>query len=354
LTLLALPLLRPLLHRLLDVSGHDDLMVLCGLLLALVAGGIGFESVGLSSELGALVAGALLAGHGRASELSHALWSLKEVFLVGFFLNIGMSGLPDPQSLGLAALLLLLLPLKAVLFFFLLLRFKLRARSSFLTGLSLASYSEFGLIMAAVVLPEWLVPLAVAVALSFVVAAPLNRIAHGLYERLETRLVPFELDQRHPDEQPVSLGLAQILIMGMGRTGSAAYDFLGARQQRLVGLDSDPGRVQEQIKAGRRVLYADAEDPSFWHGVNLEHVKAVILCMNDPEAKSIATRQLRAHGFGGLIVANSLYEDEARLITAAGADHAYLAFSEAGVGLAEHVWEALYDNPAGAPRPAPG
>lgn len=344
LVILALPLLRPLLHRLLDVSGHDELLVLLGLLLALVFGGFGFERLGLSAELGALLLGALLAGHSRSSELAHALWSLKEIFLVGFFLQIGMSGLPDMEALGLAVVLTLLLPLKAALFFLILLRFKLRARSSFLTGLSLASYSEFGLIVAEVVLPDWLVPLAVTVALSFVFAAPLNRIAHGLYERLEARLTRFELDQHHPDEQPVSLGLAQLLVMGMGRTGTAAYDFLSHRHERLVGLDSDPGRVQRHLHEGRRVLYADAEDPGFWHGVKLDHIRAVVLCMNDTESKIIAARQLRRRDFRGVIVASSHYEDDARSIEAAGADHTYLVKSEAGVGLAEHVWEALYGD----------
>ena len=155
-----LPLLRPLLYRLLDASGHDELLVLLGLLLALVVGGLGFEAVGLSSELGALVFGAMLANHPRSQELAKSLWSVKEIFLVGFFLQIGIDGLPDQQALIFAAVAALLLPLKGILFYFLLLAFRLRARSSFLTSLSLTNYSEFGLIVASVALPEWLVPLA--------------------------------------------------------------------------------------------------------------------------------------------------------------------------------------------------
>ena len=93
-----LPLLRPVLFRLLDHSGHEELMVLLGLMLALVAGGLGFEYVGLSSELGALAFGAMLAKHKRASELSNSLWAIKEVFLVGFFLKIGIGGLPDADA----------------------------------------------------------------------------------------------------------------------------------------------------------------------------------------------------------------------------------------------------------------
>jgi predicted Kef-type K+ transport protein len=55
-------------------------------------------------------------------ELSRALWSLKEVLLVGFFLQIGLMGWPSLATLGGALLLALLLPLKAALFFFILIR----------------------------------------------------------------------------------------------------------------------------------------------------------------------------------------------------------------------------------------
>jgi predicted Kef-type K+ transport protein len=179
-----LPLLRPLLFRLLDASGHEELMLLLGLLLALAAGGFGFEQLGLSSELGALAFGALLAKHKRATELSNSLWGIKEIFLVGFFLQIGIGGLPNAEALKFALVMTLLLPLKGVLFFFLFLLFRLRARSAFLTSVSLTNYSEFGLIMASVVLPQWMIPLAITVALSFVISAPLNRVVHPLYELL--------------------------------------------------------------------------------------------------------------------------------------------------------------------------
>lgn len=39
----AIPLLRPVLHRLLDFTGHDELLVLMGMLLALVVGGDGLR-----------------------------------------------------------------------------------------------------------------------------------------------------------------------------------------------------------------------------------------------------------------------------------------------------------------------
>lgn len=340
LLVLLLPLLRPVLHWLLDISGHDELLVLMGMLLAVVLGGMGFETVGLSPELGALIMGVLLASHPRAQELSDSLWSLKEVFLVGFFLEIGMSGLPDSRALIFALVFGLVLPLKGILFFLLLILFRLRARNSFLAGLTLSAYSEFGLIVAAAVLPEWLVPLAITVSVSFVIAAPLNRLAHPLYERLEDFLARFEQEQVHPDEQAADLGDARVLVIGMGRTGTAAYDFLRDRCP-VIGLDADPYKVQEQVSAGRNVAYTDAEDANFWHGVDVSGIEAVVLAMDDIESKLISARSLRALGFEGPIVSHALYEDHVDRIVAAGANKTYLTMYEAGVGLAEHTWEAL-------------
>ena len=332
-----LPLLRPVLFRLLDASGHDELLVLLGLLLALVVGGLGFEAVGLSSELGALVFGAMLANHPRSQELAKSLWSVKEVFLVGFFLQIGIGGLPDQEALVFAIVAALVLPLKGILFFFLLLLFRLRSRSSFLSSLSLTNYSEFGLIVASVALPEWLIPLAITVSLSFVISAPVNRFAHSLFERFSRPLSAFEGRKRHPDEQPISLGDTRVLVMGMGRTGTAAYDWLNESEKNLMGLDSDPTKTEKHQKEGRNVVFADAEDTTFWEGLHMPSVEAVILAMNDIEGKLIAARMLRKLGFKGYIVAHTMYADEARQIRKAGADDAYLTMSETGVALASHL-----------------
>jgi predicted Kef-type K+ transport protein len=339
----ALPLLRPLLYKLLDASGHEDLLILFGLMLALVIGGQGFELVGLSSELGALVFGAMLAKHARAGELSKSLWSIKEVFLVGFFLQIGIDGLPDANAWLFAGVMTLLLPIKALLFFLLLILFKLRARSAFLTSLSLTNYSEFGLIVASVVLPQWLIPLALTVAISFVISAPLNRLAHPLYDKLCNRLLKFERNIHHPDEQPVSLGEAEVLIMGMGRTGGAAYNHL-KNSRYIIAMDSDPAKVRAHQRKGMNIFYADAEDQVFWQDLDFGKVEAVILSMNDVEAKVIAAKKLRSAGFKGFIVSHSMHDDEARDIIAAGADQTYLTMSEAGVGIAEHVKQHCFSE----------
>lgn len=344
---LLLPLAQPLLRKLLDLAGHGELLVLLGGALAIGLGGYGFQAIGLSGELGALLIGMVLASHARAVELSAALWGLRELFLVGFFLGIGLTGLPDLHTLGLASVPIALLPLKAFVFFFLLLAFGLSARTGFLVGISLATYSEFGLIVMdgaahhGLVPAEWLVATAIAVAVSFAIAAPLNRHAHAVYTVLEPFLRIFERRRRHPDDEPISLGRAEVVVVGMGRVGTGAYNHVRELGLKVVGLDSDLGKVRRHLAGGRRVVYADAEDPLLWHRLNLDKVRVVMLAVPDLEAKVVASRQLRRRGYAGLISATHVWPEEREPILAAGADLTYNYFAEAGVGLATDTFEAL-------------
>jgi len=344
LLLLLAPVARPLLLNLLAASRHGELLLLYGLLLAL-GGGALFERLGMSSELGALAAGALLAGHPKSDELSEKLWGLREAFLVAFFLEIGLAGLPSAGGMLFVFVFLLLLPLKGVLYFLLLTLFRLRARTSFVVGVSLTSYSEFALIVGAATAGSGLIPdssvgiLALTVVLSFVVSAPLNRAVHSLYSRLESLLLRFERATEHPDETPQFLGSARSLVVGMGRTGTAAYEALYERRMSPVGLDSDPAKIEWHRREGRRVIYGDAEDPELLDHLDLDRLEAVIVAVPDFEARMRAVEGLRKRGFTGVIGTIGMYPEEEAPLREAGADLVRHPLSEAGFGLAEQSLE---------------
>jgi Trk K+ transport system NAD-binding subunit len=127
----------------------------------------------------------------------------------------------------------------------------------------------------------------------------------------------------------------------MGRVGAGAYDYLKQQDENIVGIDSDPGKIESNIRAGRRVAYADAEDPSFWHLLNIERLRAVMLAVPDLQAKLSAARALRARGFKGLLSATHLYPEEYAPIIESGCDVTYNSYPEAGVGFARHTYETL-------------
>jgi len=74
LSVLLLPLLRPLLFRLLDAAGHGELLILCGLFFALGVGAEFFSLVGLKPDLGALIVGVLILGFCLLLPLKKALF----------------------------------------------------------------------------------------------------------------------------------------------------------------------------------------------------------------------------------------------------------------------------------------
>ncbi len=183
--------------------------------------------------------------------------------------------------------------------------------------------------------------LALGVALSMALSAPLARYSHSLYKRLEARLLPLERKVAHPDREPERLEGATVLIVGMGRTGGAVYRILEARGERPVGLDADPEKVARHQAKGRRVLYGDAEDPELWERLDLTGLKAVVLALPDLEAKLLAARWLKERGFRGLVAATSFYPEEDPALEGAGVTLLFHPFREAGERLAEKVLERL-------------
>ncbi|MEO1023490.1 MAG: cation:proton antiporter family protein [Bacteroidota bacterium] len=338
--LLALPLIRPLLIRLLIASGHDELELIYGLILAIGMGYL-FQYLGLSSELGALVAGALLSGHEQADELGEKLWGLKEAFLVAFFMEVGLAGLPGLDDLAFIGAILVLLPVKAALFFFLLILFKLRSRNSFMVSSSLTAYSEFtliagaGAVTAGFIPPSVMIVFALVTAVSFAINAPLSSGAKELWLKVEQKLVPFERDVKHPGDQVVSLGGAHYLVVGMGQTGMAAYDELKDKEIRVTGMDMDPGRIEANISNRRRTVYGDATDPELWQHIDLSEVKAVMLAMPNMDAKVFAAKAMRENKYDGNIYALTMRDEEHALLQEAGANAVCLPLKQAGRKLAE-------------------
>jgi predicted Kef-type K+ transport protein len=355
LLLLGVVPLRFVLFWIMERSGHGELLVLFGLSLAL-GGAQLCEFLNVKGDLGALLLGVLMAKHAKASELSRALYGFKDLFLVGFFLNIGLAGMPTLQQLGIALLLTLVMPLKVALFFFLLTRFRLRVRTSMLTAFSLANYSEFGLIVGAIGMysgwldKEWLTIIAIALSVTFILAAPLNTAAHNIYMRISARLKHFEHPERLPEERPIDVGDTRILIFGMGHVGENAYDVLqGKYGQDVTGVDFDERTVASHRAAGRNVVLGSATDPDFWSRLHLSNtrIELILLALPNHEEDLQAARELAETGYRGKIAATVKFDDQVEALHQAGIHAAFNLYAEAGAGFAEHASGLFGEQPAG-------
>lgn len=288
----------------------------------------------------------LFASYPKASELSEKLLGFKDLFLIGFFLNIGISGSLTLPLIITAFLLSIIMPLKTGLFFIILTRFKLRARTSLLASLNLSNYSEFGLIVASIgvsngwIGTEWLVILAVALSMTFIMAAPVNSIAHSIYAHISTKIKIFETKVRLPEDKPIKTDDAKIAVIGMGGVGTSAYDEMTHRHGDIViGIDFNIEKIEVNRKAGRKVLFGDAGDSDFWDRIKPTEslVNLVMLALPDPKTSIFSIQQMKQKGYKGQITASVRYIEQIKLLEKEGVDAVYSLYEEAGVGFADHV-----------------
>ena len=344
LLLLLLVPLRPLLTLVLERVGHGELLVLYSLLLAL-GGAEAFELVGLKGDLGALALGILVAGHHKSEEVAKTMFGFKNLFLLGFFLSIGLSGPLTVEAFLAGAAVTPLVLAKSALFLVLFTRFKLRARTSLLASLTLTSYSEFGLIVVALGVASgwlnghWLIVLATALSLSCAVAAVLNAAAHRIHWRYHATWKRLERPERLTDDRPLDIGGARIAIVGMGRIGTPAYDHMHRLHGgAVVGVDFDPRKVRRHQSAGRKVLLGDPRDGDFWDRVqSTRTLDIVMLALPNRAAKLAVLDRIGDAGFDGRVAAAVRFPDEIEAMREAGASILFDLSAEAGSGFAEHV-----------------
>ncbi|RLA39203.1 MAG: hypothetical protein DRR06_19520 [Gammaproteobacteria bacterium] len=336
--------MRGLILRLLARSGHGELFTLFGLALALVGAEM-FEIVGMKGDLAALILGALLAGHQKAKELSRNLLQFKDLFLVGFFLTIGLAGWPSTEIILIAIFLGTLALVKPLVYFPLLTALHTPPRTALLSSAALTNFSEFGLIVVAVsatagwIDPQWTGALSLVIAVSFVISSPLNSAAHNMYRRWHHGLRRFET-QKVQAHQPDTRG-ANVIILGMGIIGTGAYDAMAEQHGKFVlGVDDNDRKLEQHRLQRRRVVAADASDPDFWHRVKLSDVELVMLALTNHQENMLVSKLLGELGYKGRIAAVVRFAEEAEELEKKGIS-AFHLYAQAGAGFASHAAKNL-------------
>ena len=341
LALLALFPAMPIINKMINKSGHGELLPLTGFILAL--GGYHlFELVNIKGDLGALIFGIMLAQHEKASELAKSLLSFKDLFLIGFFLTIGLTALPDLSMIVLAIVFCLFIPLKAALFFGLFTSLRLRGRTAYLSSLVLSNYSEFGLIVGALAVSlgllanSWLVVIALAVSISFVITSMLYRNSHSQYHNHKHTIKRFEKNERLKEDIYPTLHNAKFLVLGMGRVGRGAFNALSKLSDVSVwGMDADRVKVKELSDEGLNVICGDGEDVDLWDNLDIKQIQLVLLALPSIQDSINITRQLKNAGYVGKVAAIARYEDEVSHLLENDVDKVFNFFTEAGLGFAE-------------------
>lgn len=296
--------------------------------------------LGVSLELGALIAGASIASFPFAHDVVAKIGNLRDFFITLFFVALGM-GIPVPENQGIVFMALtvgVITLLTRPLVFLPLMRWGgLNRRHALESSVFLAQISEFALVIA--YLGESLGHISrdtvTITTLGFVATA---LITPALFDRVEqgTRAVCGAWDRLRPlpetDADPVTeVDAPDVVLLGFHRIASSLLHDLGLFHPHLLPrtlvIDFNVG-IHDAIRArGARVRYGDLANPESLAHSGLEHAHLIVCTVGDDLLKGTTNvrlvRQLRKLAPEAEIIAIALHVSDFAKLYEAGATWVY-------------------------------
>ncbi|MCB9841294.1 MAG: cation:proton antiporter [Phycisphaeraceae bacterium] len=342
-------------------SSPDVLLVVAGAVAmgAAVLTGI----LGLSPELGAFVAGFLLAGTPFKHQVSGQLTPMRDLFMAIFFVAVGLN-LPLQEVISMWWVVLLAvaacIAIKTIGNAGALWLGGLSAPVAFAVGLGLSQAGEFTLVILQFAEDQNAIDQRTLGAATGVVAITLmltpalmsqgRRLGPRLAHVRSVRLLPFAVMHASPlggeghageggaDSPPDdAVEKARVIIAGFGPVGRAVaqrLDLLGAES---TVIELNPATVKRQGGLGRRVVYGDVTNPEVLESAGAREADAFILTIPDDEASLRAVRAVRDLSPTIFIAARASFLSKGLLARQQGADHVTIEEIATAESMAEQV-----------------
>jgi CPA2 family monovalent cation:H+ antiporter-2 len=164
------------------------------------------------------------------------------------------------------------------------------------------------------------------------VAIPaLARLGLRIGERLE-RAAPGA-----PPEPPPPPDHGRVVVAGFGRVGQLVGEMLTRHKVRYIAVDSDPGLVAAQRRAGKPVYFGDSTSPEFLRACGLETARGLVVTLNAAKATEAAVAAARQARPDLTIVARARDAAHATALYRLGVDDAVPESFEASLQLSEAV-----------------
>lgn len=274
-----------------------------------------FDFLGFSLEVGALLAGVALASSPYQFEISSKIRPLRDFFIVMFFILLGSQMVPpidnienmsftekmsvvseEFSSILVPAIILSLFVLIGNPLIVLILMGILgySSRTGFLSGLTVAQISEFGLILAMLGVQAGFLnnsELAMITLVGIItITGSTYLILNGnfLYKKLERVLKFFEKKNiKDKDNFKISSKHYEIIIFGYDRIGYSLLKSLDKLNKEYLVVDYDPEVIKKLKSKKINCLYGDAGNIDLLEDINFDKTKLIISTIPDYEINSL-------------------------------------------------------------------
>jgi Kef-type K+ transport system membrane component KefB/Trk K+ transport system NAD-binding subunit len=280
--------LLPHFHRL--ISGSQEFLFLFAIAWGLGSAAL-FEKIGLSSEIGALLAGICLATQPYAQEIAARLRPLRDFFLIVFFIalgaNLNLHHIGSTFSI-IAVSALVVIVAKPLVSMAVMGYLGYTKRTGFKASVALAQVSEFSIVLVLLGLHRGLIDSSLVTAITFIallsIAASsyLILFSDHLFGRLERILRIFERSQTH--SEPAAQRNYELVLFGYQKGG---HEFVKAFRQLskdFVVIDYDPDIIDILEQRKIHHMYGDATDVELLEEANVSKAKLVVSTITDFEA----------------------------------------------------------------------
>ena len=264
--------------RLIGRLGERELFTVVGLFTVIGSAAV-MRQFGLSTALGAFVAGVVLAESPYRHELDSDLEPFRSILLGLFFLSVGM--LLDLRIIVARPLLIIsiaagVVVTKTILISILSRLFGCNWKLSLRLGLLLSQAGEFGFVLFAQATAAGLVSPAAAslfgavVTLSMATTPFLMRLIDRLEARDERRAKGLEGPEASPD--------TPVIIVGYGRFGQTVGQMLMAKRVPVTLVDTDAEMIEAAGSFGTKVYFGDGTRVDLLRTAGADQARAILFC----------------------------------------------------------------------------
>lgn len=288
-----------------------------------------FDFFGFSIEIGALLAGMVLAISPYSTEISAKIKPLRDFFIIIFFIILGLNiNLLSLKSIFVNALILsgIALILKPIILMSLMAFFKYTKRVSFLVGTSLAQISSFSLIILMLgvslgqISTKLLYTVTLALVITIFVSTYMVIYSRKLYGKVSRFLTIFESKKIKKERKNKKMYYDSILF-GYNRTGFDILKSLNKLKKRYLVVDFNPDTIENLIKFRVPSLYGDADDPEFLNELNLDKINLAISTIPDYEINMQLIELIRTVNKDAIIISRASTIQDAKNLYRKGADY---------------------------------
>lgn len=274
-------LLRPM-FRLIGVLGEREMFVFAALFTVIASSAI-MEALGLSTALGAFIAGVMLADSPYRHELEADVDPFRAILLGLFFLSVGM--MLDLNAIaerpffviGMAALLIIA---KTGIMMGIAMLFKMNWRPALAMGLLLSQGGEFGFVLFAQAKDALLIEPEAASLFGAVVTLSMATTPFLMMFTRRFRADPAVSAEGL--ETPQSDG-ASALVIGYGRFGQTVTQMLVSQGISVSLIDRDPEMIETAGSFGAKVYYGDGTRLDLLRQAGAANVQLLLFCVDQDQ-----------------------------------------------------------------------